>query len=383
MTLSVWIRRWGKILFFVIAAGLTVSFIVYSYRLTRDLAEQEHQRMELWAAATRELIDGGNEDGLKFPLTVIEENRNIPVVLADEDGNVLLIRNIDSEDEKKLAKETRKLLNGSNRIEIELDNGEKQYIYYQDSDLLRRLSVYPWIELAIIIVFLSLSYLGLIESRKAEQNRLWVGLSKETAHQLGTPISSLMGWVEYLKNNDCLSSEATGEIQRDVERLADVSSRFSKIGSRPEMSVTDLNDVVLRTVDYMKSRVPKTIELTGRVEGEGHDAEISEPLIQWVLENLIKNAVDATEGRGAIDVSLKSVNGRLMIDISDNGKGIPKNRWKRVFAPGYSTKKRGWGVGLTLARRIVEEYHGGKISVVSSSPGKGTTFEIELKQMTK
>ena len=372
------IRKWGAPVFYLVAAVLTVLFISYSHRLTNQLAEQEQNRMELWASATSEIINPENTS-LRFPLQVIENNDNIPVILTDESGNLLLYRNIDDSNRRKFQERVESLRKGSNMIEIEMPNGEKQFIFYEDSDLLKRLSRFPWIELIIIFSFFLISYLGFTAVRKAERNRVWVGLSKETAHQMGTPISSLMGWIEFLKNSE-LSDNVILEMEKDLARLSDVSARFSKIGSQPSLEMNSLKDCVEKAVNYMQNRIPGNIDMSFQYKrGENYSALISDSLFQWVIENLIRNAVDALSGEsGKIKITLSREGRWNEITVSDSGKGVAKKRWKKIFQPGYTTKQRGWGLGLTLAKRIVEEYHEGEISVIASEPFKETTFRLRI-----
>lgn len=373
-----WLRRWGKFLFLGVALMLAAVFILYSYALTRDLAQQERERMDLWAEATHEIIDP-DMNALTFPLHVIEGNRSIPVILTDSAGNLLIYRNLDDSSEADFELKVSDLVQNGNKIEISFSEDERQYIYYEDSTILKRLMLYPWVELTIIIAFMIISYIGINASKKVEQNKLWVGLSKETAHQLGTPISSLMGWIEYLKSQD-VENAVIVEMMRDVNRLSDVSARFSKVGSLPELTEGSVIEAVENAVKYMQKRITSKIRLNFLSQEGNYVSLISEPLLQWVIENLIKNAVDATDGSGQITVSISESKGLIIILVKDTGKGIPKKKWKQVFVPGYTTKKRGWGLGLTLTKRIIEEFHGGKIEIVESSSQTGTVFRIILPQ---
>ena len=252
-----------------------------------------------------------------------------------------------------------------------------QYIYYEDSILLKRLSLYPYIQLVVMIILVVVIYLAVIYTKRAEQNRVWAGLSKETAHQLGTPISSLMAWNEYLKATD-ITPEVTDEIDKEVRRLSTIAERFSKIGSNPELQLEYLNDTVGGSLEYMKSRISGKVVLRMQLSPDDHGVMLSPSLFEWVMENLTKNAVDAMGGEGTITVTTGADKERVWIEVADTGKGIARKNFKNVFSPGYTTKKRGWGLGLTLVKRIIEEYHGGRIFVKDSELGKGTTFRIEL-----
>lgn len=388
------IRRYGKIAFLVVAVTLVAGVLYIFNNLVEDLAEQERDRMEIWADATKEMVNsalfegGGNAD---FPFSIIERNRTIPVLLTDEVGNIIDYRNFDLPEppdadnyldlspanETFLKERLADLQNTSNVIEIPIAEDFKQYLYYEDSKLLKRLSYYPYIQLVVMLVFVAIVYFAVLSTKKAEQNKVWVGLSKETAHQLGTPISSLMAWMELMESLG-IDKETVAEMNKDVNRLSTIASRFSKIGSKPQMEPENLNEVVERASSYMSSRISSRISLTINTTPQPVNVMASTPLFEWVMENLIKNAVDAMEGSGAITVTTGIDKGRGFIEVADTGKGISRKNFKNVFNPGYTTKKRGWGLGLTLAKRIIEQYHSGKIFVKSSEPGRGTTFRIEI-----
>lgn len=395
-------RHHGRAVF-IIAAGCVVAFFLYaSDRLIDDLAVQERERMEIWADATKEIVastavgagDAGaasiNTD-IDFLLSIIERNTTIPVLLTDDDGNILQYRNFNLPDavddplalsernEKFLKDKAKSLASETNVIDINIAPGLDQHLYYEDSTLLKRLSYYPYIQLAVMIAFIAIVYFGVLSSKKAEQNKVWVGLSKETAHQLGTPISSLMAWVELLPDMG-VDADTVGEMNKDVQRLSTIASRFSKIGSVPQMAPADINAAVGKASAYMATRISGRISLSVDAWGGEMMSLACEPLFEWVMENLIKNAVDAMEGHGAISVATFVEKGANVIEISDTGKGISRKNFSNVFKPGYTTKKRGWGLGLTLAKRIIEEYHRGRIFVKHSVPGQGTTFRIELPE---
>lgn len=380
-------RRYGKIAFFVTAICVVAIFLHLSSRIVKDLSRQERERMELWADATRRLADPkATDDEIDFLFKVIHGNTTIPVLVADARGNILDHRNFDlpvpdqlDADENVVYLEhcLSRLKDGPNVIIISLDEDVMQYLYYEDSKLLKRLSFFPYLQLFIMLVFIVVVYYAVTSSKRAEQNKVWVGLSKETAHQLGTPISSLMAWVELLEAQG-VDADTVAEMNKDITRLSTIASRFSKIGSQPSIDLCDLNEVIAGAANYMSSRISSKISLKVYTWHDPISVRLSKPLIEWVMENLIKNAVDAMDGQGAIDISLSVAHDEAIIEVADTGKGIPRKRQKEVFSAGYTTKTRGWGLGLTLARRIIEQYHGGRIFVYRSEPGVGTTFRITL-----
>ncbi|MDE7143528.1 MAG: ATP-binding protein [Muribaculaceae bacterium] len=374
------LRRRGTVIFLIITVAVVAVFLWISNSLVRDLAAQERQRMEIWADATREIVSAdpfGPTAGtdINFLLKIIEANRTIPVLVTNDADSILQQRNFDlPEPTQSLPpwvitpanKEFlhRKLVEmkkaTDNVIHIDIAPGEVQHLYYEDSRLLQRLSLYPYVQLAVMIAFVAVVYYAVTSSKRAEQNKVWAGLSKETAHQLGTPISSLMAWTEILPNYG-VDAETMTEINKDVHRLHTIASRFGKIGSEPAMEHADLNRVVDCAADYMRARISRAVSFEVALCQEALPVRLSAPLIEWVMENLIKNAVDAMEGSGSISVVLRQEKNLDVIEISDTGKGIPKKNHKTIFNPGFTTKKRGWGLGLTLTKRIVEEYHKGNI----------------------
>ena len=388
------INRYGKAVFLVVSVIVVALFVYFSNGLIEDLSQQERERMQIWADATKEIIDtsnaaidgeGGDVD-VEFLLSIIEGNRNIPVLLVDDHDNILDKRNFDLPDKNDefslanqqfLEQKLHDLKGSTNVIEIEISPENRQYLYYEDSTLLKSLSIYPYIQLLVMLAFIAVVYFAVTSTKRAEQNRVWVGLSKETAHQLGTPISSLMAWMELLRDIG-VDAETVGEMDKDVKRLSTIASRFSKIGSKPQMESENLNDVVTRSASYMSSRISSRISLTINCCDHTLPVKMSAPLFEWVMENLIKNAVDAMEGSGAITVTTAVDRGTAYIEVADTGKGISRKNFKTVFNPGFTTKSRGWGLGLTLAKRIIEQYHSGKIYVRTSEPGVGTTFRIDL-----
>lgn len=328
----------------------------------------------------QQIKDQINDIVENFISEVVLNSASVPVVYADSLDNVLDYGNIDTAKmnkpdfwEDKIAE-----MRAQNEpIEIEIGDGETHYIYYQDSDLLRQITRYPYIQFAIIALFVIVAYYLFSTARKAEQNLVWVGMSKETAHQLGTPISSLVGWLEILKDSD-VDPKILAEIEKDTNRLELITERFSKIGSVPKLEPVDIGEHMRQSLDYLRSRTSKQVAYTLHGETEGIVADINAPLFDWVVENLVKNALDAMEGRGSITVGIEKQASKIIIDVTDSGKGIPKSKFKQVFHPGFSTKKRGWGLGLSLTKRIIENYHKGKIFVKQSVVGEGTTFRIVL-----
>ena len=386
--------KWTLVAVSLIIVG---NFLYFSNNLVKDLSEQERGRMQIWADATKELAtmsfatDSASTANVNFLLGIIEANDNIPVLLVDEDDTILLHRNfklpevVDSMgfyglsqvNEAFLEKKLESLKGTSNHIKIQIDETNAQHLYYEDSTLLRRLLFYPYVLLGVLVVFILVVYFALISIKKAEQNKVWVGLSKETAHQLGTPISSLMAWTQMLETTD-LDKAIVADMNKDVTRLSIIADRFSKIGSKPEMELAFINESVVKSLEYMRRRISQRVRLTIHTCEEECGTLLCMSLFEWVMENLTKNAVDAMEGEGSIDVMVSSNAETIFIDVKDTGKGIARKNFKSVFHPGYTTKKRGWGLGLTLVKRIIEEYHGGRIYVKDSEPGKGTTFRIEL-----
>lgn len=389
------IEKIGKLktLLVVVAVFIAIASLVTSHILIRDLQREEAKSMEVWAEAMKSLNTADENTDLNLVLKVINGNDKIPIVVLDSARNVLDFRNIDIlaanyEDSLKDVKSAAMQMKGKERnIRIYLNMQEVNTddvagadyieICYDDSLILQRLARYPYIQLTVVVIFVLIAFFALFSSMKAEQNKVWVGLSKETAHQLGTPISSLMAWAEVLREN-YPDDELIPEMTKDISRLERIADRFSKIGSIPEPKVEDLCEILQRVVDYMSHRVSSKVKLTAHFPMERVEMLIVAPLFEWVAENLCKNAVDAMGGEGKIDLYVYDEPMLVVIDVTDTGKGIPKNNYKDVFKPGFTTKSRGWGLGLSLAKRIVEEYHKGRIFVKHSEIGKGTTFRIEL-----
>ena len=362
----------------IVIAGAS---LLVSHYLVRDLQAEERHKMEVWAAAMYAYNLATDSTDLSLVTSVIEGNNTIPVIVMDEDDYVADWRNIDVDGRDTLAFLTdygRKMKAAGNVIQIEFWD-EYLYVCYDESTLLKRLTMFPYWQLGIVLIFAVVAVFALLSSKKAEQNKVWVGLSKETAHQLGTPISSLMAWVEVLKES-YPQDELIPEMEQDVKRLERIAERFSKIGSLPEPVETSMNDVLDHVIAYMDKRTSQKVSIKGHYPGHDVVVRINASLFEWVVENLCKNAVDAMdEGAGKIDLWLLEEGNTVAIEVSDNGKGIRKKDIANVFRPGFTTKKRGWGLGLSLAKRIVEEYHKGRIYVKQSEIGRGTTFRIELK----
>lgn len=354
--------------------------------------------MQIWADATKKLtnpdLGSGSEmsaSDVDFLLKIIEGNRNIPVLLTDDRGNIIMHRNfdlpepIDSAMPLFISEVNSRFLTGklnalrhtSNVIHIIISPGNLQHLYYEDSKLLKSLSFYPYIQVLVMLAFIMVVYFAVSSTKRAEQNKVWVGLSKETAHQLGTPISSLMAWMELLEGMG-VDRDVVDEMDKDVRRLSTIASRFSKIGSRPQMELESLNVIADHSASYMATRISSRIALTVHTDPADPEVSISAPLFEWVMENLIKNAVDAMDGQGSITVTTGTDRNIAWVEVEDTGKGLSRKNFKTIFNPGFTTKKRGWGLGLTLAKRIIEQYHNGRIFVKNSEPGVGTTFRIEL-----
>ncbi len=379
--------RQVKIILVVAAIAIAVVSLVASNILTKDLARQERTKMEVWAEAMRALSQADENTDLALVLKVLNDNNTIPVVVLDNDENVTDFRNvvINAKNYKDslsyVSAMAKRLKSNKQNIRILLSDASNEYIdvCYDDSLMLKRLALYPYVQLGVVMLFVVVAIFALLTSKRAEQNKVWVGLSKETAHQLGTPISSLMAWTTILKET-YPDDDLLPEMDKDVKRLQLIADRFSKIGSLPEAVPVSLSEVLDHVIDYMDRRTSKTIQLKKVFPADDIIIRLNASLFEWVIENLCKNAVDAMGGEsGTITLRVETVGERVIVEVSDTGKGIKKKDMRNVFRPGFTTKSRGWGLGLSLAKRIVEEYHNGKIFVKSSELGKGTTFRIELK----
>lgn len=386
----VWTDRIRQVKIFLVVAAvlIAVASLVVSHFLVKDLADEERNRMAVWAEAMRTLNNADENTDLNLVLKVINENNTIPVVVLDSKGNAQMFRNIDVEGTdyadslRHAALIGQQLLKKGKNIKIRMNDVTHDYmqVCYDESLMLKRLAAYPLVQLGIVLIFVIVAIFALLTSKKAEQNKVWVGLSKETAHQLGTPISSLMAWIEILKEN-YPDDDLIPEMDKDVKRLQLIADRFSKIGSLPEPVPSSLNEVMDHVIDYMDRRTSKSIRMIKDFPDHDIIVKINASLFEWVIENLSKNAVDAMGGKsGTITLHVEETADKAIIEVSDTGKGIKKKDLANVFRPGFTTKKRGWGLGLSLAKRIIEEYHRGKIWVKSSEIGKGTTFRIELSK---
>ena len=380
--------RQVKIILVVMAIAIAVASLVVSHSMTRDLEAQERSRMEVWAEAMRSLNQADENTDLNLVLKVINDNNTIPVIVLDRKGAVTDFRNLaihassHADSLKKAAEIGHELLVKNRNIRIFLDAQHHDYIdvCYDESLMLKRLSWYPYVQLGVVLLFVVVAIFALLTSKRAEQNKVWVGLSKETAHQLGTPISSLIAWVEILKET-YPGDTLIPEMDKDVKRLQLIADRFSKIGSVPAPVATDLLELLGHVVDYMDRRTSKKVKILTDFPAHQVIVDLNGSLFEWVIENLCKNAVDAMGGeQGTITLKVEETDAWVYLDVRDTGKGIRKRNINNVFRPGFTTKKRGWGLGLSLAKRIVEEYHHGRIYVKESEVGKGTTFRIELRK---
>jgi len=377
-------RRW-KILLLVLAVSIGVGSFFYTNWLVKRMAVEERKNVELWAKATQLLAsyDINSNQDITFLNDIIIRNTSIPIITVDSLDQILDTRNITFPEDRKqkvLLRELRKMKDENDPIVIVISQTEKQYLYYSDSILLENLKYYPVVQFAVIFLFVLVAYFAFNSSRNAEQNQVWVGMSKETAHQLGTPISSLMAWVELLKMQN-IDENLIKEFEKDTERLQKITERFSKIGSVPELILTDVSDTIRSTLEYLKTRSSGKVKFVLDFDQQKkYDVPMNASLFSWVIENLCKNAIDAMNNSGTIQVSIAEKSDQIFIDVSDTGKGISKAYYKSVFQPGFTTKKRGWGLGLSLAKRIVENYHKGKIFLKQSEINKGTTFRIILNK---
>lgn len=375
------LRRFIKVilLLFAILVGILTLFL--SQRLVDKIAIEETKKMEVWADAEQILTDPGSEGDLGFHLKIVQSNETIPAILVSETGSIIQHINIVKEGEnispEKLKDKLVQFESENKPIDIPIDEQTTYKVYYGKSSVLRQLEYYPYVVLAIVALFMLVSYVAFSYSTRSEQNQVWVGLAKETAHQLGTPISSLMGWVDVLELG-MFPENAAEEMRKDVDRLKIITERFSKIGSEPVLKEQDVNLVLENSLNYMKGRISPAVEFRWALYQKPLYVQINENLFNWVIENLVKNSVDAMNGEGVLTCTVLYRNHRMYLDITDTGKGIPRNQTSDIFKPGFTTKKRGWGLGLSLAKRIVEDYHQGHISVKESTPFEKTTIRITL-----
>ena len=372
--------------YFFVSLAILMCFLTLflSDRLVKELAREEQEKMEVWALATETLASESgpmaDEMDVALILRILEGNRTIPLILFDADTGERMAHNIKVPEKNSESFLEKKMHAFGQKHEPIVLREMNQLLYYDDSRLLRQLQLYPFLQLVIISLFIGLAFLALNRSRRAEQNRVWVGLSKETAHQLGTPISSLMAWSEYLKLKQ-VDRDMLSEIDKDIARLQMIAERFSKIGSTADLDAVDLHEALERSLNYMKKRVSREVEFRVARPARPVQVKLNEPLFNWVIENLVKNGVDAMQGKGAIAFAISEKGRHAYLDISDTGKGMPRSMFNTIFQPGYTTKERGWGLGLSLVKRIVEKNHEGKIRVKRSEPGVGTTFRIAMKKV--
>lgn len=362
----------------VIAMIIVAISVLFTNNLARTLQDEEKKNMSIWADATRQLILADNDADIDFVSSIIEKNTTIPVYICDENGKVLASRNVEGSSAPQILKSSNQTHHGP--IELKIDESTTQYIYWDDSSLLTKLRYVPYAQFALILIFITISVFVMTTAQRSEQNRLWVGLSKETAHQLGTPISSLNAWQQLLADQ-YPNDEYVPQMKRDIDRLQMIADRFQKIGSEPALQAENIIPVLQNAVAYMRARISNRVTIDDScLSGVERVVMLNAPLLQWVVENLLKNAVDAISGNGSIVFQLHENEHDVMIDIADTGKGIDAKTQRRIFEPGFTSKERGWGLGLPLAKRIVEQYHGGKLLLKSSQTGVGTTFRIVLKK---
>lgn len=376
-------RRLWKGLLLVFALVIGIASLLYTNLLVQKLVNEEEKKVKLWADAQLKIVNSNQETGdITFTFEVIRQNETIPAILVNENNEIISYKNLDTNKVKRpgyLQSQLQSMMDERDPIIIP---GNKHKIYYKDSDIVIQLRYYPYVQLFMICVFFVVAYMAFSSTRKYEQNRVWVGMSKETAHQLGTPLSSLMGWVEYLKmSGSNLPENVVNELEKDITRLQTVTERFSKIGSTPKLEKRNVYNTIMHSIQYLRTRFSKKVSI-GIDESSDNfvKAEINESLFDWVIENLVKNAVNAIENEGKIIFKIKDIGNWIQIDVIDTGKGIPRSDFANVFRPGYTTRRRGWGLGLSLVKRIIENYHNGNIYIKSSEIGKGTTFRIKLKK---
>jgi anti-sigma regulatory factor (Ser/Thr protein kinase) len=374
-------KDFWKLSLLTFAVIIGIGSLVFTTNLVSRLKVEERRKVELWAEATQLLSLSDTTQNVGFLFSIIDNNNTVPVILTDESNNIISSKNFNPEkikDPKYLINVLKKIKEDREPIIIDLGDKHFNLIYYKDSIILTMLMYYPYIQLGIIVLFIFVSYLAFNSSMTADRNRVWVSMSKETAHQLGTPTSSLAGWIEVLQQTHP-EIKITGELAKDVERLEKITERFSRIGSKAALSPTDIIQLLLQTIDYLRTRTSsKLIFETDFNSSKILVIPLNAALFEWVIENVAKNAIDAMEGNGTITFQVKEQGKSVIIDVSDTGKGIPKSAFKKIFFTGFSTKQRGWGVGLSLAKRIVEDYHNGKIFVKYSEIGRGSCIRIML-----
>lgn len=375
-------KIWWKVVLIVSGVIIGVVSLLYTETFLRELRMEEERKIRLWAKAVEAVFGASEEENLAFYSEIIQNNQTIPVILTDGQGSIIAHRNLNvpEGDEEKLERYLeRKLAEfkaSGQMLENSFGDGQTNYLYYKGSTLLTKLRYYPLLLLGVISVYMLISYMAFSNARRSEQNKVWTGMAKETAHQIGTPLSALLGWIAFLKEQ-YPKEVAFGEMEKDIDRLSAITERFSKIGSQPELAKLDLSDTLDTTLTYLSKRMGRKIRLDTSVQPDLQRLH-NEQLISWVIENLVKNATDALEGEGTISVHATVVNYAVVIQVSDTGRGIPANVQRKIFSPGFTTKTRGWGLGLSLAKRIIAEYHAGTITLAESTAEKGTTFKIVL-----
>lgn len=366
----------------IVAMCIVGASLYYTNQLAAKLADEERKNIGQLVEALKILNTTEDPTALQLASLVIEQNKTLPLILTDESGLIVSSINLDSNKVKKSATYTNEMLARFKELHLPIVfeySGGKQHVYYGESNLLIQLRYYPYIQLTIIILFLAIVLIALSSAHRSLQNQVWVGLSKETAHQLGTPLSSIEGWLELLKDNEG-NAEAVSEMQKDLDRLKLVADRFGKVGSAPQLEEENLIIRLQNMVDYMQKRAPSKVSIGLTTNNNDVPVNISGPLFDWVIENLMRNALDAMDGKGEIEVRIQDNKQQVIVDVSDTGKGILKHQIKKIFDPGFTTKKRGWGLGLSLSKRIIEKYHHGSLFVKQSELGKGTTFRILLRR---
>ena len=380
MKLDVYTRKihW-KIALIAFGTIIGLASLFYTESFLKELRAEEELKIKRWAEAVEAVFFAEDDVNLSFYTQIIQDNKTIPVILTDSKGTIIAHRNLNTPEtnpEKYLLRKLDEFKSSGSVLENSYADGQVNFLYYKGSNLLTKLRLYPLILLGVIGVYMLISYMAFSNARRSEQNKVWTGMAKETAHQIGTPLSALMGWLGYLKEQ-YPKENAFGEMEKDIDRLTDITDRFSKIGSQPERTDKDLDDTIEKTVDYLRSRLGNKISLSLDMDGS-RASNHNQQLISWVLENMIKNSADAMDGLGTISVEKRTQSNRMIVLIKDTGRGITQADQRKIFEPGFTSKSRGWGLGLSLAKRIIEEYHGGKLTLEQSIPGEGTTFKISL-----
>lgn len=371
--------RWFLLIF---SLGILILILWNTYLLFQTFKHEERVKMEIWAQSYKSINNADKNTNVDLPLAVLSKNTTIPIALTTNEGTIINVSNFpeEAQSDRNLQEKILNELKSQNApIEVEFLD-ENQYVYYGNSSLITKLKYYPLALVAILVLFGLLVYSYFRASKMSSENKLWAGMAKETAHQIGTPLSSLLGWIEIMKLDD-MDENIIGEIQKDVDRLQTIADRFSKIGSEPNLELLNIVEETKKSFDYLQSRSSKQINFKFETNTDIVNLMLNPTLHSWTIENLVKNAIDAIKGKGNVEVEIKNNESTLQILVSDTGKGIPKNQFRKVFEPGFSTKKRGWGLGLSLTQRIVEKYHKGSIRVLKSEIGKGTVFSIQYKKM--